>query len=431
MKSSNQKNQLSRGGFLRALGIAAGGGLLANELFDGGMPDELMAQSKYKQDIKAEGPIKSVIFLNMAGGMSHVDTFDPKPNGSFGKTRSAIPGAYVSDRLSKSAPELKGMSLIRSVHSREGSHERAQYLMHSGHTSMAGFANIPSLGAVIALARSKKGPYFPDHITIGGKRGLAGRGGFLGKKFGSFNVNNLRNPLAFMQSRGRVDESRLLRRELMLDLLNKNFAGRVAAEGISGWEGMRKSALEFMNSDRLSVFDLEQESAATKARYGDNNVGKGFLLARRLAQAEVPFIEVSVGGWDTHRNHRERMTTNLGRLDPALAALLGELRSTGLLKQTLVVLTSEFGRTPDISSNGDGRDHHPRAWTTLIGGGNVPQGTVIGETDKKGARVKKDPVRLESQVATIYKSAGIDPESNLKTNMGRPMQLVIKGESIF
>ena len=406
-------------GMLGVAGTAAGASLLSSEVF-----------ANEREKIEVEGPVKSVIFINMAGGMSHVDTFDPKPNGTFNAINSGIRGAKVSDRLSKTAKELKRVNLIRSVHSSEGSHERGSYLLHSGHKAMSGFQDIPSMGAVIAYSRYKKGPYFPDHVTLGGKRGLVGEGGFLGKRFGSFHVSNLKKPLRNVQPPWRMPEERLFRREMMLEVLNKSFSSRVAGKQVRVYEDMHKASLEFMNSDRLRVFDLEKESSRTKGRFGDSNFGKACLMALRLARAEVPFIEVTMGGWDTHNNHRERMEKNLAQVDPAVAALLGELGSSGLLKQTLFVLSSEFGRTPDVSSNGDGRDHHPRAWTTVIGGGDLPAGMVIGATDKKGHRPAKDPVHLSSQVATIYQAAGIDPETNLYSAMGRPMQLVIDGEII-
>lgn len=425
---SRRRFEQSRRGFLQKAGALLGGLSLAGFLDPRVLSAAEQNEEEGRKRIHVDPSVKSVIFLNMAGGMSHIDTFDPKPGrdvaGPFGAVNSAIGGAKVSDRLSRTARELKNVSLIRSVHSEEGDHGRAQYLLHSGHRIMGGFADTPSFGSVIAFAKHKGGPYFPDHVTLGRRGGLVGQGGFLGTRYQAFHVSNVDRPLNNVQPRGRVQAERMARREQMLDMLNESFSGEVAGPELAEWRKIHASAVDFMNSNKLAVFDLEKEPAAVRARYGDTFAGKACLLARRLAQAEVPFIEVSIGGFDTHNNNRDRLTKILGELDPALAALLGELGSSGLLKQTVFVLSSEFGRTPRLSGAGDGRDHFPRAWTTLIGGGKIEGGRVIGATDKDGMKPEKDPVHLRNQVATIYRAAGIEPEEYLTSSVGRPFPLV-------
>ncbi len=427
---------LNRKDFLRASGLLSltGLGLFAGS---GGLtPTKVFAQnSKSKQrpeDIALDSPVKSVIFINLAGGASHVDSFDPKPgNGPFKSINSSIRGVKVTDRLSKTAGALKHVSLIRSVYSEEGDHSRAQYLLHSGHRMMAGFRSQPSVGSVIAYAKQKSGPYFPEHITIGGRGGLAGDAGFLGVRFDSYHIGNVDRPLSNLTPRDRrLTEDRFYRREQILDAINANFAGRVSSEETAVWSEMHESALAFMNSEKLAVFDLAKENATTRRRFGDSRMGKALLMAKRLAAAEVPFIEITMGGWDTHNNNRERVSKLLGELDSPVAALINELKSSGLFDQTLFVLGSEFGRTPVIAGNGDGRDHHPRAWTMLMGGGKVPAGAVIGATDDKGHKPTKDPAHVSSVVATMYAAAGVDPQAAIYTSQGRPMQLITKHQPI-
>lgn len=390
----------------------------------------LFAEKNQAEQIRIKSPVKSVIFLNMAGGMSHVDTLDPKSQSQFGKVSSSIRRCSLGSGFRKTAKELKRISLIRSLTSSQGDHQRAQFLLHTGYDVAAGFPDIPSIGAVIAYAHQKSGPYFPQHITIGGRGNMIGKGGFLGTKFNSYHIGNAERPLSNVEAHRWLSEDRFFRREQLLEMLNKDFAKKVSSKQTQEWNKMHAAAIEFMNSDSLQVFDIKKEKDRTAKRFGNSRIGKALLLAKRLAKAEVPFIEVTIGGWDTHSNNKERISNILKDLDPAVAALLGELGSSGLLKQTLFILSSEFGRTPSMASNGNGRDHYPRAWTTLIGGGNIQARQVIGATDKKGEKVIKDKQTVQDQVATIYKAAGIDHGGELTSSFGRPFPLLGKGTPI-
>ncbi len=422
----NNHNEINRKDFLKASGLLSLGAVFSGAL----TPEKLFGAPEHgkPEDIRIDSPVKSVIFINLAGGASHVDSFDPKPgNGPFKNIATSMRGVRFSDRLPNLAKQAKHAALVRSVHSEEGDHGRAQYLLHSGHRMMAGFRSQPSVGSVIAYAKQKPGSYFPGHVTLGGKGNLAGESGFLGVRFDSFHIGNVDRPLANMTPYDkRLTQDRYYRREQILDAVNASFAGRVSSQQTAVWSEMHESALEFMNSDELKVFDLAQEKESVRKRFGDSKMGKSLLMAKRLAEAEVPFIEITHGGWDTHNNNRDRLTKLLGEIDGPIAALIAELEATGLAKQTLYVVGSEFGRTPVIAGNGDGRDHHPRAWSMLMGGGNIPKGAVIGETDEKGHTPKKDPAHLSAMVATMYAAAGVDPQAAIYTGQGRPMQLVTK-----
>jgi uncharacterized protein (DUF1501 family) len=266
-------------------------------------------------------------------------------------------------------------------------------------------------------------------MILGGRNGIIGRGGFLGNRHAGFVVSNLDHPLNNISAPDWMAQERLIRRENLLEILNQDFESRVMSSEIETWRELSASAFDFMQSDKLDVFDLTRESANIRAKFGDSWSGKAFLLALRLARQSVPFIEISIGGWDTHSDHRNRMNKMLSELDKALATFLGEAGSSGLLSQTLFVLNSEFGRTPDLASNGDGRDHYPQAWTSLMGGGSMMKGAVYGSTDEKGARVT-DPVSPADFMATLYTAAGLDYEFVLKTSAGRPFQLVDSGSPV-
>ncbi|MBE7439963.1 MAG: DUF1501 domain-containing protein [Spirochaetales bacterium] len=396
-----------------------------------GLPRLLMAANN-PSVIRQPTTVRSVIFLNMAGGMSHLETLDPKNHpdvrGPFGSVETKIKGVRLSDRLPRTAREIHRLTMVRSVHSGQGDHSRGQHILHSGHDFQSAFTDLPSLGAVIAFAQNKqKTAFFPDHVTIGGRSGLVGRGGFLGSQFNSFHVSNPDRPLQNIRHPQNLPAERLSRREQMLDLLHSEFSGRVTGTELTAWQEMHTQALAFMNSSELSVFEIEKEKPELAERFGSSATGKSFLLALRLARSGIPFIEVTVGGFDTHQNNTARMEAILKDLDPALAALTAELDASGLFKQTMLVLGSEFGRTPVLSANGDGRDHYPSCWTMLVGGGPFHSGLLYGESDERGQKIVKDPAHLKDMVATIYHAAGVDPEGSLENSMGRPFPLVPEG----
>lgn len=417
--------RISRKGFLAgALGVlGAAAGL--------GGPGRLAADTEEEDPydtIAIPSPVKTVIFLNMNGGMSHVDTLDPKPGQTpFNIVNSSIPGIKIGEPFQKTAKELHRIALLRTTWSEDGDHGFAQYLLNTGYRMPegGGFPDIPNFGSVLAYAKKKdqtSDSYFPAQVTLGDRFGLVGRPGFLGVKYGGFHIGNLDRPVNHLQPAwGRYSPERLARREQFLDIVNEGFKGRASGPQVAEWQRMFEAALDFMNSERLAVFDIDKEPANVRARFGASWPGRALLMAKRLAAAEMPFIQVTVGGWDTHDNNKGRITEKTKDLDGAIAALLQELDASGLLKQTLFVLSSEFGRTPSVGQR-DGRDHFPSVWTTLIGGGDIPRGAVIGATNDKGEREAAGQERRHWRdvMATIYRAAGVDHEGHLTNSMGRP-----------
>ena len=437
------RNHFLRGtaGFLASLGLANGAAdTLARTLgLNPGLHAEEMPEwDEDPYDIVLPSKIKSVIFINMAGGMSHVDTLDPRRNQSrFSTVNSSIRGVQIGEPFRRTAAQLKHLSMIRSTWSEDGDHGFAQRLLNTGYrmTESAGFPDIPSWGCTVAYGKKKdyKGPYFPSVVTLGQRGGIIGRHGFLPIRFSSFHIGNVDKPVNNLTpAAGRITEERLKRREQFLDLLNDNFENRSQAAQVQVWRGMFDSALEFMNSDQLVTFDLSKETAVNRWRYGETWAGKAMLMAKRLAQAEVPFIQITIGGWDTHNNNQAKIADIMKEADPAIAALIEDLAGSGLLNQTMFYLSSEFGRTPVVGER-DGRDHFPRVWTSLMGGGPVPRGAVFGESDKKAQRPAREDqaYHVRDVTATLYRAAGLDPEATLTTGSGRPFPLVPRSAKII
>ncbi len=385
----------------------------------------LRAEEDPYDSITLPSPVKSVIFLNMVGGMSHVDTFDHKPDSAFAAVDTSIKGLRIAETFKQTAQALSAVSLVRTLRSEDGAHEFGQHLVATGYrfTESQGFPDIPSLGSVIAYARTRRstGAYFPASIVLN-DRGSGGDGGFLGVKYAGFHVSNPQKALQNLLGDNNMPVERLTRREKLLEILNESFFARNPAASYIAWKQMFESALSFMNSDKLSVFDLALMNPALRARFGESRIGSSLALAYRLAEKETPFIQVNVGGWDTHSNNKNKIADICRDLDPALATLLSELKSSGLMSQTLFVLVSEFGRTPEAGGK-DGRDHYPKIFTGLIGGGPITGGMVLGETDAKGQKAVKDSWHLKQFLSTVHRAAGIDPEAQLMTPSGRPFPL--------
>jgi uncharacterized protein (DUF1501 family) len=213
--------------------------------------------------------------------------------------------------------------------------------------------------------------------------------------------------------------------------MNSEFSQGFPSEEGKLWQSMLVAAEEFRASKDIDSFRIALEDEKTRARYGSTWQGKAMLLAKRLASKEVPFIHINIGGWDTHDNNKAQITKIMKDTDQGIAALIEDLAATGLLKQTIFVLSSEFGRTPVVGGR-DGRDHYPKVWTTILGGGPFNKGYVLGETDEFGNKAvdEKTQVHVRDLVATIYQSAGVDPTASLMNSFGRPFRLSTKKAKI-
>ncbi len=372
---------------------------------------------------------KACILLWQAGAPSQFETFDPKPDhDNGGGTRAistAVPGIQVAHKLPKTAEVMDKICLIRSMNSREGAHARASYLMHTGYLPTAS-VKYPTLGSTAASHLADPDFDLPSFVRVGGTRGGADAG-LLGVEFNPFVLNDATRPpdnTAIATSSGRY------RRRLgLLGRLDEEYAARGARQEVVNQGKLYDKAAKMVLSPRMDAFDIQRETDATRATYGDSPFAAGCLLARRLVEAGVTFVEVTSNGWDTHFDNDERTTELCASIDQPYAALLRDLEGRGMLANTLVVLMGEFGRTPKINAR-NGRDHYPRAFSAALAGGGVRGGQVIGGTSPDGANIEDRPVAVPDMLRTICHSLGIDADHENMSSIGRPIKVVDGGEVV-
>ncbi|HZT40675.1 MAG TPA: DUF1501 domain-containing protein [Chthonomonadaceae bacterium] len=398
----------------------------------GGLLSLLLAQWLDPRMAYAQGPApkaKACILLWMNGGPSQLDTWDPKPGTDTGGSFKAIPTRVkevsICEHLPMLADQADHLAIIRSMTSREGNHQRAQYLMHTGYAPNPTVTH-PSLGAWVSEELGSPQAELPDFVSISGPSFGAG---FLGVQYGPLvvqNPNQLPQNVAFAPN---VTPGRFEMRRSALDMLESDFAAQTRDNKVKGREAVYGRAIRMMRSPKLKAFDISEEPDAVKAAYGDSNFGRGCLMARRLVEAGVKFVEVVLDGWDTHQDNFNRTTKLMGALDPAMSTLIKELADRHLLDSTLILWMGEFGRTPKINPN-EGRDHYPQAWSAALAGGGVRGGQAYGQTDAEGMKVVDKPVVVPDLFATIATLLGLDPSKSFMTPVGRPIAITEKGKPI-
>jgi hypothetical protein len=367
---------------------------------------------------------KSIITLWLAGGPSQLETWDPHPGTKIGGPTTAIdtsiPGVQIASHYPQVAEQLQHLSLIRSMVSKEGDHERGAYMVKTGYRPDVTTIH-PALGAIVTRELPDPQIEIPMFVSLG-PAPFRSRGGYLGDQFDPYHVyepgQNGQNLDPYLPA------DRQQRRLKNLDVVSKSFSrGRRLRTEQTLHQHTVDAALRMMNSDQLKAFRLDDEPAAVKAAYGDSNFGRGCLVARRLVEQGVRAIEVCLDGFDTHADNFTGHELRGQILDPALASLVKELRQRDLWESTVILVIGEFGRTPAINP-ANGRDHWPTGFSCLLGGGGLSSGVVIGETDPTGE--KKDPshpVEVKDLFATILQTLGIDYAKELRTPIGRPMKL--------
>ncbi len=385
---------------------------------------------------------KRCILLWMSGGPSHLDTWDLKPGtangGPFTPIETAAPGVLISPHLPTVAKQMKHISLLRSLDSREGSHERGTYLMHTGNLPVPTIEH-PGFGSILSYELgSKLGDFpLPTCIAING----GGHGpGFLGMSHAPFVIGNPGGPIENMNLPGslrlgnspveaRIAQLRAMQREAMWNEVEGRFRKSRDLAAADHATVYHKTKM-LLNSPLTAVFDLKDEPAAMKEAYGDNNFGRGCLLARRLVERGVPFVEVQLGGWDTHNANFDALQNNLHpTLDKGMGTLIGDLAERGLLDDTLVVWMGEFGRTPRINQDA-GRDHWGRCWSIAMAGGGIKGGQAIGATSADGMEIADKPLKVMDIVATMSKAMGLNLDTIYTTPNGRPSKLVDGGAPV-
>lgn len=411
---------LSRRTFLRNASVGAAGlGLL-------GWKEAVTAHA---DELRKDG--LACILLFMRGGPSQFETFDPKPgNTNGGPTKdiaTAASGIRIAEPWTNLAKVMKDVTLVRSMTSKEGEHLRATYQMHTGYLP-SGSVKHPSIGSIVAHEIGKKDFDLPHFVSIGGRFATAGSG-FLGMSVSPFVVSNASQMPSNVELPSGVDSKRYGKRLELLNDLESDFAEAGGGPRVKSHQALYANAANMVLSPRLKAFDLSQESDKYRERYGKSAFGQGCLLARRLVEAGVTFVEVEFNGWDTHDDNFNRVKTLSETCDPAFAALIGDLKERGRLDKTLVIWMGEFGRTPRINGR-TGRDHYPRAFNVALAGGGVKGGQVIGATSDNGTEVKQRPVSVNDLFCTFYKALKINPHKENMSPLGRPMKLVDGGEAV-
>jgi hypothetical protein len=370
---------------------------------------------------------RACILLYMQGGASQIDTFDPKPGrdtgGEFKAISTAVRGIQVSEHLPLLAKRMKQLALIRSLTSKEGNHDRARHLMHTSYPPQGGVDH-PCIGSYVAADRTAAAQDLPGYVAIGGPGEDAG---FLGPSLSPFVVQDATRPVRYLTHAKQIDEARFQDRVALWRGLEDEFAKSHPSPVASGQKDVGEQAIAMMASPKISAFDVGADDA--KSKYGDGKFATGCLMARRLVEQGVPFVEVTLGGWDTHADNFSRVKDLSAQLDAGMSALLDDLHARGLLDSTLILWIGDFGRTPKINARG-GRDHYPQCTSVVLAGGGVKGGQVIGATDADGAAIKDHPVSVPDLWRTLAVALGLDPDRTRYAPSGRPIKTVDGGTEI-
>ncbi len=371
---------------------------------------------------------KSAILLWMGGGPSTIDMWDLKPGAPTGgpfKPISTSGDVQISEHLPMMAKQMHNMAIIRSMNTREADHGRGRYYMHTGYVPNPNMEH-PSYGAVLSheLIDQRKELEIPPFVSIGGNS--AGPG-FLGMAFAPFSVSSTGQVRNLKMG---VEQSRLEQRMAALELVEKGFIGQKRGSAAEDHMKILKKTLNLMTSKQMDAFKVDKEDPAIVERYGDNAFGRSCLMARRLVETGVPFIEVDNGGWDNHQGiHATLKDNKLPMIDRGMSALVEDLEQRGLLEDTAIIWMGEFSRTPRINGNG-GRDHWARAWSVVVGGGGMKGGIAVGATNADGTRVDTQPYTSQDVMASVCKALGINLETTFTANNGRPMKIANGGKVI-
>ena len=371
---------------------------------------------------------KSAILLWMGGGPSTIDLWDLKPGAPTGgefRPIATTGNAQICEHLPMVAKQMHNLSVVRSMSTREADHNRGRYYMHTGFVPNPNIEH-PSYGSVISHELMNQRPelQIPPFVSVGG---ASSGPGFLGMAWSPFSVS----------SDGRVrnldmklDDQRLQQRLAALQMIESGFATKTRDTPASEHAKVLDKTVSLMTSDQMEAFKVDKEPDSVKERYGTDRFGQGCLLARRLVEAGVPFVEVDLGGWDNHNGIFNTLKDQrLPVLDRAMSALVEDLEQRGMLEDTVIMWMGEFGRTPRINQDG-GRDHFARAWSCVVGGGGLNGGLAVGQTNDDGTAVDTEPYSSEDLMTTVCHGLGISTDKSFTSKNGRPMKIAGGGKLI-
>lgn len=401
-------------------------------------------------DEKQTGRKRHCVLLWMAGGPSQTDTFDMKPKhtngGEFKEVETCVPGLRFSEHLPGLAKHADQLAVVRSLSTKEGDHGRGTYLMRTGHAPGTP-VKYPSIGSSISKELGSDLAPLPNYVAINQNIPFAADAfgpGFLGPKYSAATVNGSEpgptpsgeapdGEAGFAQLRvdnlnlaPGVSPERATRRRELWEQMQTDFISTRPVSAVLAHDTIYRRAVRTMDSKESEAFDLSGEATEVREAYGRGSFGQGCLVARRLIERGVPFVEVSLGagglGWDTHQNNFASVKTLSEQLDAGWSTLMTELKDRGLLQDTTILWMGEFGRTPAINNNA-GRDHFPNAWTCVLAGGGIAGGQAYGKTSEDGTEVEEDKVEVGDVLATVCSAVGIDPDTENVSPLGRPHKI--------
>ena len=369
------------------------------------------------------------ILLWMQGGPSQFETFTPLVGHANGGETKAIatnvPGIEIAENLPEIAQVMDRLAVIRSMTSREGNHQRATSLLHTGYLPTP-TVRYPTFGSHVAHQLAPDDVELPSFVRVGNVRS-GEAGGLLGVEYDPFVVQNAERPPR--NSEPTTSDDRYRRRVVLMERLEQGYARRGAAREVEDHQKLYRKASRMILSEDMRAFDLTRESEAVRAAYGEGQFAAGCLLARRLIESGVTFVEVVASGWDTHADNFRRTRELCTGIDRPTAALLRDLEDRGRLDNTLVIWMGEFGRTPKINGRG-GRDHFPRAFNVALAGAGVQGGRIVGKVSPNGGQVAERPVSVPDLFRTFCEALTIDPDHEDMSPIGRPITIADEGEAV-
>ena len=369
-----------------------------------------------------------VVYLMMNGAMSHIDTFDPKPGkdegGETKAIQTSVAGVKIGEHLPELASRMDQLAVIRSMTTETGAHEQGRYLMRTSY-KMIGTIRHPFLGSWLTHFEGKQNKDLPGSVVIGGGSTHPGQG-YLPASVAPAPVANPATGLQNTKPPKYLDEKNFEKRRRLIGQFEAGFKKKYLNTDVQAYSEYYSEAVRLLKSPDLEAFDISKEDQAMKDKYGANRIGQGCLLARRLVEKGVRFVEIEHGGWDNHNDIYESFNSRAGQLDTAIAALMDDLKDRGLLSKTLIVLSTEFGRSPKINANA-GRDHHPGCFSAMITGAGIKGGQVIGKTDEIGKSVEEDHCYPYDLNATIAYGCGLPYTQEYQASNGRPFKIAHDG----
>lgn len=392
-----------------------------------------MSRAVSAAEAESTGKAKRLIYLFMSGGMTHLDTFDLKPGhpnqGATKPIGTNVAGIAISEFLPVLATEFDKIAVIRSMFTQTGDHEDGEYLMRTSYDQIATERH-PSVGPWIQKFRGRQSKSLPDTVLIGAPPRHPGAG-FLDPSFSPLPIGDPNRGLENTVPPAYLTAESFEKRVDLIQQFDKKFRQKFKSRDLQSYTDFYAEATSLLSSGELKAFDLNQEKKEDRDRYGRDAFGQGCLLARRLIESNVRCVEVTCGGWDMHTSiyNAGTLPSRAGIMDRALGNLIKDLSKSGLLEETLIVLTTEFGRSPQLNYNA-GRDHHPAVFSTVLAGGGIRGGQLYGSSDSAGHAVDQDGVSPADFNATIATALGLPLTKEIFSPTGRPFKVAHDGKAI-